>query len=357
MTLSLLVRYVRDKLGVVLTFYANTVIILILVSVLSSYEGIPPSLIKRNAGYALFLTTTILVAHFIIDLLYRWPFARQVNRLLDSDIKDIRLLVDLPQPGSLEQSSFQDLIAKLYRLSVEEQLRYKEAHKRHLAFMNLWVHQMKTPVSAISLLVQRQDERDPDRISSILSDIDEESGKLEEGLEMVLNMARLEDFEMDYHIRRVDLLGTLRRVINMRKKQFIRAGVFPDVKAEQGDWIVFTDEKWNEVVIEQIISNTLKYSSHSETEVKRLVCSLCRLERSIILTIADNGPGIPPEDLPRVFEPFFTGENGRRFGGATGIGLYMVKQIIDRLGHEIAITSKPGEGTTVTLTYTVENEF
>lgn len=71
----------------------------------------------------------------------------------------------------------------------------------------------------------------------------------------------------------------------------------------------------------------------------------------MVLTIADQGPGIPPEDLPRVFEPFFTGENGRRFGGATGIGLYLVRRIVDELEHEIAMESAPGAGTTVRLTY------
>ena len=126
-----------------------------------------------------------------------------------------------------------------------------------------------------------------------------------------------------------------------------------------GCWLVLTDEKWNAFAIDQVVANALEYASQAGKPHQRLKFCLSRRPPgagapAIRLTIADEGPGIPPQDLPRIFEPFFTGENGRRYADATGIGLYLVKQVLDRLGHQIAVHSVEGQGTAVTLTYPVE---
>ncbi|HWI64278.1 MAG TPA: ATP-binding protein, partial [Symbiobacteriaceae bacterium] len=165
------------------------------------------------------------------------------------------------------------------------------------------------------------------------------------------SVARLQEFALDFKVEPVDLAEAVRRVINQRRKQFIRLTLYPEIDAPDGDWHVLTDAKWNGFVIDQIVSNALKYGSQGGAPGQRLRFSLRRTEAGVTLTIADQGPGIPPEDLPRIFDPFFTGVNGRRFADATGIGLFVVREVTSRLGHRVAVASAPGQGTAVTLTY------
>lgn len=341
--------FLADRTGVALLAYGIALAILVLTSLLLSFSGLPTGAVRSNVGYGLLLATAFLAAYLLVDLLRWWPHARQAQTLLEWEV-DLMVLSNLPSGGTLDQRTSRDLLAKLHSVAVAEKLRYEEAHRRHLAFMNLWVHQMKTPVSAINLIAQEVEEQAPTAMQSV----EEETARLAEGLEMVLTMARLQDFAIDFHIRRVDLLEGVRSSINARKKQFIRLGIFPEVAADGEDWTILTDSKWNGFVLDQIISNALKYGAQAqgaEPTAQRLRFRLARNAGAICLTIADEGPGIPAQDLPRVFEPFFTGENGRRFAGATGVGLWLVHQVVDRLGHQIAVESAPGQGTTVTLCY------
>lgn len=340
-------RFLRDRLALVLLFPGATLAILTLAGLLLSYEGLRPDAIWSNLGYGLLLAGTMLTIYLIVDFVRWYPFARQVEALLQNDV-GLEALANLPRGAGHDQAAFRDLLLKLYRLSVAERLSYQEAHQRHLAFMNLWVHQMKTPVSAIHLIAQQAGHEDP---TAALLSVEEEAAKLAEGLDLVLNMARLQDFALDLHIERVDLLQAVRAVINSRKKQFIRLGIFPEVHAADDDWTILTDAKWHGVILDQILSNALKYGAQAGRAGQRVTFRLERHDRTVSLTIADQGPGIPPQDLDRVFDPFFTGENGRRYVDATGIGLYMVRQLSDRLGHDVRIASEAGAGTAVTVTY------
>ncbi len=343
-------RFLQDRLGLVAAFYINTALILLLAGLGLWYEGAAPGMLRSNLWYGALLATVVLALYLSLDYMRWLPFARQCQTLLRS-YAGLPSLANLPSGNTLEQKEFQALLGKLYAQSISEIARYQDAHRRHLAFMNLWVHQMKTPVSAISLMSQQGAEATPEELRAALASVDEETVKLADGLDLVLNMARLQDFALDYQIRRTDLLTLVLQVINGRKKQFIWLSIFPEVEAEEGDWTVLTDEKWNRFVIDQVISNALKYASQAGRPGQKLKVSLRRHADRFALTIADQGPGIPPEDLPRIFDPFFTGENGRRYAQATGVGLYLVRQVLDQLGHEVQVESEPGHGTTVTLSY------
>ncbi|MEW6524313.1 MAG: sensor histidine kinase [Bacillota bacterium] len=346
MNTRLVARFFLDRAGLVWAWYTSTMVIQGLMMLLLSYQGVSPALLRANTAYAFLLSSTVLGVYLGLELARWWPMARQVEILLE-DAQSLEALANLPPGANREQAVMHELVMKIYGAAMADRSKHRETYERHLAFINLWVHQMKTPVAVISLLAQQAQEQ----ISSTGTALQEEIAKLDDGLELVLNTARLQNFAMDYHIQRVDLLGALRAVINQRKRQFIRLEVFPVVEAGDGDWAVLTDDKWNRFVIDQIVANALKYAGQSGPPGQRLVCRLAMEPSVVTLTIQDQGPGIPPEDLPRVFEPFFTGENGRRFGGATGIGLHLVQEVLDRLGHSIDISSEVGEGTTVTLTY------
>lgn len=342
----LLLRFLLDRLPFIAAFYTNTALLLLLVWLLLSFEGRSAVVLRANLGYALLLSTLVLTLWLGLTLLRWLPFARKAAELLDEG-GDLEALTGLPEGGDGDQESLRRLLDRFFRLAVAERQRYAEAHQRHLAFINLWVHQMKSPVSTISLIAQQGEAAEPAAMGSIL----EETTRLADGLELVLNTARLQDFAVDYQIRQVDLLESVRKLVGARKKQFIRLAIFPELEASAGEWRVRTDEKWNGFAIDQVIANALKYSSQDGAVSQRLRIRLERQPGAIHLSVADQGPGIPEQDLGRVFEPFFTGENGRRYGGATGIGLYLVRQVMEQMGHRVSIDSKEGEGTVVTFTY------
>jgi len=350
MTSRLLWRFLADRSGLILAFVLNTATILAVMLLVSSYER-ATSPLRREIWYTVGVSLVLLLVYLLIDLARWWPFAVQVESML-SEGAPLESLAHLPAAGNADQAMAARLAARMDSLWSTERLRLVQEYEQQTTFANHWVHQMKTPVAAISVLAQESAQRPQEELRATISAIEEEALEVADGLELVLNMARLRDFAQDYLVRRVNLLDAVREIVNHRKKQFIRTGIFPEVDADPDeDWVVLSDPKWNRFVIEQVVANALKYASQAGRERQRLRFVLSRTGAAATLQIVDQGPGIPPEDLPRVYEPFFTGENGRRFGGATGIGLYLVRQVVDRLGHKLRITSVVGEGTTVHLTY------
>ncbi len=345
-------RFLIDEAGWIIATYVNAIVILGLIWLLLTFEGRSAATVVANLGYALLISSIVLLITLSIRFLRWYPFALQSQVLLEEEA-GLDQLTSLPPGGDSSQEVYRTLIDRFYRLQVADRQRYQEGYQRHLAFINLWVHQMKTPVSTISLIAQQAESQEPEQVAASMDSVLEETVKLADGLELVLNTARLQDFAVDYQIRQVDLLEIVRKVINGRKKQFIRYGIFPEIDAPDGDWRVLTDEKWNSFAIDQVVANALKYGSQGGPAGQRLRFRLERGEQEIRLRVADQGPGIPEQDLGRVFEPFFTGENGRRYGGATGIGLYLVRQVMEQMGHTVNIASstEEGKGTTVTFAY------
>jgi signal transduction histidine kinase len=198
---------------------------------------------------------------------------------------------------------------------------------------------MKVSISIIALASETGTEE-------ALRDIREENGKLTQNLEECLNLLRLEDFSRDYRPERVNLHRLVTKAINARRRDFIYRGVYPQIAVDES-LEVCTDEKWCGSMLEQVLSNAVKYSDKGGT----VTVASGMTEGNVLLTVQDRGVGIEPEDLPRVFEPFFTGRNGRDYRAATGIGLYMVKHTADRLGHSVRLDSQRGSGTQVTITF------
>jgi signal transduction histidine kinase len=202
-----------------------------------------------------------------------------------------------------------------------------------------FIHNMKSSTAVIELATSS-----PTDI--IISDIMLENEKLKSNLEQALNVLRLDEFANDYVPECIDLYELVSTVINEKRRDFIYSRVFPVLLDKRAN--VYTDKKWCGYMIEQVISNAIKYSEpgskvYFEIEIK---------EKHATLNIRDEGIGIPPEDLPRVFDLFYTGQNGRNTkNGATGIGLAMVKHIAKQLGHEVTLLSKKGKGTCVCFTY------
>lgn len=234
------------------------------------------------------------------------------------------------------------LIDAQYRHYHTQIRNYERRQNEHLTFINQWVHQMKTPLSVIEMTAHDEDNDDP-RFKSIT----EEADQIRRGLEMVLYAARLDSFEQDFCVEMVHLRTVAKEAIDELKRFFIQNQVYPELQVDP-EIKVYSDAKWLRFVIVQLLSNAIKYSSGSG---KKVTVSAEPSHKSVKLNILDLGIGIPSSDLNRVFRPFYTGENGRAFKESTGMGLYLVKEIITKLGHEVKLESEPGKGTIVEILF------
>ncbi|MBH0318334.1 MULTISPECIES: sensor histidine kinase [Bacillus cereus group] len=296
---------------------------------LDGYRNLPTAL------YSVFLGICLLIGY----LIYRYFSNRRLYNKLSTPFKTLHESIQEMDSTPLSVA-FQDVLVTQYNHYQQQLKTWEYKQREHLTFLNQWVHQMKTPLSVIELITQ---EEDGESFESIVEEVE----RMQYGLEMVLYMARLETFEQDFYVERVSLQNIVQEVIVENKRLFIRSYVYPEVKIKQ-NLMVETDRKWLRFVINQVISNAIKYSAGSR---KNVTLAAFEEGRSVILEIQDHGVGIPREDLPRVFRPFYTGENGRKFKESTGMGLYLVENIIERLEHKIEIESEVGRGTKVRIIF------
>ena len=280
------------------------------------------------AGYTALLSTALALFLALPDLR---RFALRHRQLSDA-LKSIRVSDEqLPPPENLIEEDYRQLIRALG----EEKQRQASAMDLRMSdmqdYFTLWAHQIKTPIAAMRLILQTKPENSA-------MEIEGELFRVEQYVEMVLNYLRLDSDSTDFVFRTCALDDIIRQCVRKYAKQFIRKRI--RLEYEGTALQVLTDEKWLCFVIEQILSNALKYTSAGSIRI---------FTQGETLVIADTGMGIAPEDLPRVFEKGYTGYNGRTDKKATGIGLYLCKRILNRLGHEISISAQVGKGTRVSI--------
>lgn len=239
---------------------------------------------------------------------------------------------DFPEATTLIEEDYQRLVQRLVRENRQRQAEADSMLEDLTSYYTIWVHQIKTPIAAMDLLLQAG----PDRAT----EMEIELQKIAQYVDMVLQYLRLDSTAKDLVLQRCQLDAVVRQTVRKYAKLFILKKiqlVFQETKQE-----VLSDEKWLCFLLEQLLSNALKYTPEGGK------ISIF-LEGETTLVIADTGIGIAPEDLPRVFEKGFTGNNGRMDKKATGIGLYLCRRVTNLLGHTISIASEPGVGTQVRI--------
>ena len=246
----------------------------------------------------------------------------------------------LPPARGLLEEDYQALLRAVCqdraRLAAEHENRLRELTD----YYSLWAHQIKTPIAAMDLLLQ--EDGSPHR-----GELEMELLKIGQYVEMVLSYLRLDSDSTDYVLREYPLDDILRQAVRKFAKMFILKKITLDFQ-ETGK-TVLTDEKWLLFVVEQVLSNALKYTPAGGT--------IRIYGDGATVVIADNGIGIREEDQARVFEKGFTGYNGRADKKSTGIGLYLCRQVMDRLNHSISLTSRPSQGTLVRLDLSRESRM
>ena len=247
-------------------------------------------------------------------------------------------LENLPSPKTLMEEDYTNLILNLnneYKTYISKS---DIAKSDMIDYYTMWVHQIKTPISALKLLIQTSE-------SEISSDLSSELFKIEQYVEMVLSYIRLGSNKNDFVLKEYDLDNIIRQAVRKYAPLFIRKKISLDFQPT--NYKVLTDEKWLVFVIEQLLSNAIKYTNKGKISIYSL--------ENKKLVIEDTGIGISKEDIPRIFDKGFTGYNGRTDKKATGLGLYLCKNILDKLSHKIYIESEVGVKTKVILDLSMVN--
>lgn len=247
-------------------------------------------------------------------------------------------LENLPSPKTLIEEDYTNLILTLNKEYKNYISKSDIAKSDMIDYYTMWVHQIKTPISAMKLLIQTSE-------SEISSDLSSELFKIEQYVEMVLSYIRLGSNKNDFVLKEYDLDNIIRQAVRKYAPLFIRKKISLDFQPT--NYKVLTDEKWLVFVIEQLLSNAIKYTNKGKISIYSL--------ENKKLVIEDTGIGISKEDIPRIFDKGFTGYNGRTDKKATGLGLYLCKNILDKLSHKISIESEVGVKTKVILDLAMVN--
>ncbi|MCR6112506.1 sensor histidine kinase [Bacillus sp. A301a_S52] len=286
--------------------------------------------------YAIFLGLVVLTGYLAYHYISHRHFYARLSKPLMSLDDSYQKTEDMPMAKALDQ-----LLKAQYKHYHKQIKTLEKQQEEHLTFIDQWVHQMKTPLSVIDLTARNVEEPES-------SDIRAETDRLKNGLNTVLYMARLRTMEQDFHFKPVSLSTLVKEVNHENKRFYIRHNVYPEVRQLSPHITVETDEKWLMFIIAQLVNNAVKYSTDI---ANKITIAVYEENKEVILEVTDFGVGIPTQDIKRVFNAFYTGENGRMFRESTGMGLYLVKEVLDQLGHRIELESKEGEGSTFSIIF------
>lgn len=291
----------------------------------------------KNMSYALLLAVFFGLCFAVWDLIH---YIRRNRMLYEASQKEGERSEYLPVCRTLAEEYYRDMLESTEREKRLILSEYDEKKKDMADYYTMWTHQIKTPIAALRLLLQGEE------ISS--GQAVEELFKIEQYAEMALHYARLDSLSSDLMFREYDVYEVMKQAVKKYAVLFIGSGL--SFSMEECSCRAVTDEKWLSFVLEQILSNALKYTPHGGICIYGQDGNGIRTgKEACYLVVEDTGIGISESDLPRIFERGFTGYNGRLDKRSTGIGLYLCRQILDRLSHTIRVESGIGKGTRVTI--------
>ena len=274
-----------------------------------------------------------LIASFSDFVNYRESYKKL--KFLEKNI--LNDLEDLPKSLDIRIDYYHKIIEKLYEELEKSTQENRQKNTDMVDYYSMWVHQIKTPIAAMNFLLDNEEVD--------LKNLQQELFKIERYVEMVLTYIRLDSTSSDYVITKINLDEVVKDSVKKYATIFINKKI--KLNYVSHETMVISDKKWLSFAFEQILGNSVKYSrADGEITIKTY-------ENRLV--IEDKGIGIKEEDLPRIFEKGFTGFNGRYEKKSSGLGLYLCKKTLDKLGHHIEISSKVGEGTRIEITFPKED--
>lgn len=293
----------------------------------------------------MFIWFVPLMSYILLEFNHKKKFYNELEDILVNIDKKYLLSEIMKKPTNHEEEKIKDILTETNR-SMREQINYyKNIQKEYQEYIETWVHEIKTPIASTMLIIENNEELVPYSMKN-------EIKKIENYIDQVLYYSRSNDVSKDYIIKKMDLEHVVRNVVKKNASDFINKKIAIDMNNLSG--FVYSDSKWIEFIINQIISNSIKYCT---TENPKVSIYSTKNENNTILTIKDNGVGISPKDLNRVFEKGFTGENGRLYGKSTGIGLYLCKKLCDKLGIGLTLNSIHNKGTEINIIFPIGREL
>ena len=284
----------------------------------------------------------VLVLYLLLSYLIRKKY---LNKLLDiaEQLEERYLLPEVMQvPEKADEQVFYQILKMAEKSMLERINEVQRERKEYKEYIEQWIHEVKTPITAMKLICENN--RSP-----FTRELMVELENVNRFTEQALYYARSEHTEKDYSVREISLSGVVHSAIADNKYLLRQSNVM--ITVDEMEHSVYTDDKWVRFILDQIISNAVKYCTDQPT----LRFFTVKKNDKIILSIEDSGIGISQSDLPRIFEKGFTGQNGRTIHSSTGIGLYLCKRLCDKLGIGISADSQ-GEGTTISLSFHI-NDF
>ena len=280
----------------------------------------------------------LFIILFLYDYLRKYFFYKEILSKLDL-LEEKYLICELvSKPNFLDGEILYQMLYEINK-SMNENIRdYRSKIDDFKEYVELWIHEVKIPLSALILYTHNK------KTSKVLVG---EINKIDNYLEQILYYIRSENTEVDYIIKEVDLNKVIRGVMLKNKDVLLEKNIA--ITSDVHNIRVLTDYKWLEFMINQIISNSMKYMK--DVDDKKIEIKAYKQDKYIVLEIWDNGIGIPASDIGRVLNKTFTGQNGRKVPGSTGMGLYIVNNLCKKLGHKIEIESQEGEYTKVKFVF------
>jgi OmpR family two-component system sensor histidine kinase YxdK len=383
--------FIRDQWRHGVFFFIGILLMLAVFWFAAKQAGL--SLPLSTVLYALLLGAVMWFAYILVEFLIRRPFYRDLQHRLSGELSVLD--GDIPlTAATAEQRAFSTLLKRYQETYTQRLTELEERQHFFETFCLRFAHQMKTPVTVIRLVEQelRQtlreagvqhtnvhqtnfhqscaDHASARHASTAQADVDtgahnadptlepldtlaEECSRLESSIDTMLYTARLKAFAFDARMERIDIIHLLRDVVNQHKGEWIRRKLYPRLDAPSEPVWVMSDRKWLSFMADQVVRNALQYGFKTDSSgnpvPSTFVIRIAEDADRVRIEFCDEGIGIPERDLRRVFDPFFTGANGRTHSRATGMGLYLVREVADKLGHTVSIASELGNGTTVTF--------
>ena len=293
----------------------------------------------------LFILVVWLIVLFSCLLFFYFSRKKYLDKLLDmtEQLEERYLLPEIMQePERADEQVFYQIMKMAEKSMLERIGEVQRERKEYKEYIEQWIHEVKTPITAIKLICENNR-------CSFTRELMAELENINRFTEQALYYARSEHTEKDYSVREISLSDVVHGAIADNKYLLRQNNVA--VTVEDVEYSIYSDDKWLRFILDQLISNAVKYRADQPV----LHFFAVKENDRIILSVEDNGIGIPQSDLPRIFEKGFTGHNGRTIHSSTGIGLYLCRRLCDKLGIGISASSE-GKGTAISLSFRI-NDF
>lgn len=281
-----------------------------------------------------------IISYMICQYLHGQKFFKDVTAISQKLDKKYLLSEVIKKPYHYEEKIFYDVLCDACRNMHEEVNLYKHMHEEYREYIEAWVHEIKTPLASIELMLENSNTEDKRNIM-------DETVKINTYIMQALYYCRSNSVSKDYIIKKFNLADIIKECIRDNRHDFINKKISVDLN--NLDINVTCDEKWIKFIINQIIINAIKYKKSKDAQI--VFFAEKNHKGRAVLHIKDNGIGIPKSDINRVFDKGFTGENGREFGKSTGIGLYLCRKLCGKLNIHINLESEKNIGTDVMIEF------